>query len=87
MWAANVEGIAVGDTNYRTIKQTGFIISTSTAVLMPSDYYSRFVPLVTGLGANPPTDSQGFVRLGCSSISMLPKVKLLFGGYWVEMLP
>jgi hypothetical protein len=54
---------------------------------MPSDYFKSFLPKLFRSGSQQPTDSDGFVIVDCEKITLMPVVKLLFGGFWLELLP
>lgn len=77
----------VKEDGYIVGSYTGYIASGHPSILCPKDYYNSLLPRIIPPSTPMPLDANGFSLVPCILKDSAPKLKILLGDYWIEILP
>jgi len=77
----------IQDDGFNVGTYTGYISSGCPSILVPQDYYKQLLYRILPSPTNFQVDAAGFSLVPCIFKDSAPKLKVLLGGYWVEILP
>lgn len=85
-WTNFITGVKFGKEAYSTPIAYALTDTGTSCTYVPSSFFNEFEAKVLE-NVDLKVDSDGYAYFSCDELDNLPKIELLFGGYWMQMIP